>query len=124
MDDSPDIIFSQYAQDPLENFTQNYEELIRNQQKKRKQKRDLPKKKTDISAKSFVISKERRGYKMIQIKILELSKDPPSDNSSEDDEESVVISAQYIVKDPVDEIVDITEGLVKKISKKLCGDVL
>lgn len=78
MDDSPDI-FSQYAQDPLENFTQNYEELIRNQPK-RKHKRDLPKKKTDISAKSFVISKERQGYKMIQIKILELSKDPPSDN--------------------------------------------
>lgn len=129
MENSEDIMFSQYAQDPLDNFTQQYQDLFKNQsikyEKKRKQKRELTKKKANVSSKSFVISKESRGIKLIQIKILDLQKESILSSSNEEDsEDNVVLSAQYVVPDPVDEINDLTEVLVRKISKKLCGDVI
>ncbi|KAL0883314.1 hypothetical protein ABMA27_016725 [Loxostege sticticalis] len=129
MEDSADIMFSQYAQDPLENFTQQYQELLKNQpiklEKKRRQKRELTKKKMNVSSKSFVISKEHHGIKLIQIKILDLQKEPIVLSPDEEDiEDNVVLSAQYVVQDSVDEITDLTEVLVRKISKKLCGDMV
>lgn len=39
-----------------------------------------------------------------------------------EDDDGVVLSAQYVVQEPVDEILDLTETVVRKIAKKLCGD--
>lgn len=132
MTESSEIVFSQYAQDPLENFTQQCEELFGKQPTKLKidkrngkQKRE-PSKKNGVSLKSFVISKEQRGSRLIQIKILDLAADQAARTTAQgadgDDDESVVLSAQYVVQDSVDEIMDLTETLVRKISKRLCGD--
>lgn len=133
MSDSSEIIFSQYAQDPLENFTQQYQELFGAQpvesrtEKKGRSKRDVPtKKKANISSRSFVIRKDQKGSKLIQIKIIDLSSERSSlsqiQQTDVESADSVVLSAQYVVQEPVDEVLDLTESLVRKISKKLCGD--
>ncbi|RVE42696.1 hypothetical protein evm_012663 [Chilo suppressalis] len=106
MTDCTDIMFSQYAQDPLENFTQQCEELFGYQ------------------------PKEEQESKKPEIRVLELTSESNTggmegsssatfaDNGSN---ERVVLSAQYVVHDQVDEIMDLTECIVRKISKKLCS---
>ncbi|XP_028167786.1 uncharacterized protein LOC114358105 [Ostrinia furnacalis] len=130
MAESQEIIFSQYAQDPLDNFTQQYEEMFSKMPAKvkvEKKNRQKPLKKNGVSSKSFVITKEQRGTKLIQIKILDLAVDQSSRTVSNgadgEEDDSTVLSAQYVVHDPVDEIMDLTETLVKTISKRLCGEL-
>lgn len=65
------------------------------------------------SSTSFVMSKTRKGSRLIKIQVLDLM---------EKDGENIIVSAQHAVIDPIDEILDITENLIKKISKKLCND--
>lgn len=130
MSDCSDIVLSQYAQDPLENFTQQCEDLFGMQLTKtktgKKRKRESVKK-NGVSSKSFVIRKEQKGSKLIQIKIFEMMRDATTrvttqDSDVEGEADNLVLSAQYVAQDPVDEIIDLTETLVRKISKKLCGD--
>lgn len=121
VEDIPDFDSFQCAQDPLEDFSERYPELsTKNQQKEKKgKKKREAKKMSRIHHKSYVISKDqRKGHRLIQIKVLDLA----SDQDSEDAEgENVVLSAHYVVKDTMDEILDETRNIIHKISKKLCG---
>lgn len=121
-----DIAFSQYAQDPLEDFSLRYPDLSTRQQreetkeKKSKTKRDTLKRKLPLSSKSYVISKEKRkGTHLIQIKIFELKDSNECDVESED---NIVISAQYMVNEGLDDIMDETKRIVNKICKNICND--
>lgn len=137
MENSQDIMFSQYAQDPLEGFSQRFPMIPpvttpmtineTKREKRHKKKRDLTQRKKRVLSKSFVISKESRGSKLIQIKIIDLSTPsiPTAYCESEcDDEDRTSVSAQYVVKEPYDEILDLTNNIIKKISKRLSDDVL
>lgn len=124
MSESTEVCFSQYAQDPLENFDELYPDLsIKHREpkeRKSKPKRENAKKKNNLQPKSFVISKEpRRGIHLIKIKVIDLTMD--SQQSLDSDNDESILSAQYVVKDAVDEIMDLTESVINKISKKLCG---
>lgn len=119
-----DIAFSQYAQDPYEEFN----EMLRREgegsnratkDKKSKQRRREKSKKQN-SNKSFVMSKlQRRGIKLIKISVIDLCNNNSQESDSDSDPENVILCAQYIVKDVVDSVMDETECLVKKISKSL-----
>lgn len=69
MSDSTDILFSQYAQDPLEGFTQEFGNCCPNpnksrpKEKKPRQKKENTRKPIRLSTKSFVITKEQKGMK-------------------------------------------------------------
>lgn len=68
---------------------------------------------------SYIINREiRRGQRLIQIKIYDLMEGDESDSL---DSESEIISAQYVVMDPIDEILDSTENLINRISKQICN---
>lgn len=127
LEDSPDFPLSQCAQDPLFGFSEEFPEFSRARQNlnnEQKEKRTKRKRESHHSMKptlnhSFVQTKDRRkGYRVIQIKVLDL------DGDQDQAEESVVISAQYVVRDCIDEIMDQTESIINKISKKLCSDNL
>jgi hypothetical protein len=131
-----------YAQDPLEGFTQRMEEwnrddppkppnpekvMMKKGAKKRKgselKKRPKNKNRNNRAKKSFVISKEaRRGNRVVQIKIYDFTEctEPIELSSDESDGEYLSLSAQYVVNDPVDEILDSAESLIHKISKEIC----
>ncbi|XP_028164597.1 uncharacterized protein LOC114355777 [Ostrinia furnacalis] len=122
--------FPQYAQDPLQQFTQQYKDLFgveSTQIDQKRKKRVSPKNNKRITPKSFVVCNEQKGFKMIQIKVVDLvcERDRANSNSSSStsdaDSECVLLSAQYVVHDAVDEIMDMTECVIKKISKKLTG---
>lgn len=67
---------------------------------------------------SFVKTKlERNGHRLIKIKVYDMNESPEVNNSEND---GAMISAQYVVVEPYDDIMDQTECLVSKISKKLC----
>ncbi|XP_028161954.1 uncharacterized protein LOC114353955 [Ostrinia furnacalis] len=131
MAQSPDIMLSQYAQDPLEGFTQEFPELcsrlhahaVQRQVKKPKNKKGVSKRRLGPT-KSYVITKNQKGKRLIKIEVIDIVSDTGSASSSEitDQEDNVLISAQYVVQDSYDEIMDLTDNLVQKISKKLCGD--
>uniref|UniRef100_A0A1E1WJ05 Uncharacterized protein n=1 Tax=Pectinophora gossypiella TaxID=13191 RepID=A0A1E1WJ05_PECGO len=71
---------------------------------------------------SFVIRKEpRKGIRLIKITIQDLIEEASSSPQTADSD-SVVLNAQYVVKDAVDDIFDQTENIVNKISKKLSSD--
>lgn len=128
MADCSQDIFTQYAQDPLENFTQQYKDLFGSQStevKQKRKKRVVSRQPKKVPLKSFVVSKEQRGIKLIQIKVLELTTDYDAGKTSSETaakNENVVLSAQYVVRDSMDEIMDMTECVIKKISKHLSGD--
>lgn len=66
---------------------------------------------------SFVLNREAcKGRRLIQIKIIDISDD---NGESESD---IVISAQYIVKDFTDRILDQTERVIKNISENIISD--
>lgn len=70
---------------------------------------------------SFVKSKVslKSGVRVIQIKVLDLLREGDIKDDIGEDDDRVALSAQYIVRDPVDNIMDSTESLISKISKSL-----
>lgn len=139
-DDSP-IMLSQYAFDPWEGLTQACQELVDGNQneshtqvsqtlresKRSKRKVERVKKRAHSSAGSYVFSRDRtNGKRLIQIKVCDLLSERACSSLREpnegEDKETLVLSAQYVVQEPVDEIMDFTETLIRKISKRLCGD--
>lgn len=126
------IVFSQYAQDPLEGvelFNEQDTELskkiknalgkTKNRKSKLKMENKVIKRNVSGHRPSFVINNEPNpGKKLIKIEIIDISS---SSDQNPVNEENVLLSAQYVVKDGYDEIVDSTESVINKISKKLCG---
>lgn len=124
-----------YAQDPLNGFTQRmkdweHEELMTTTPHKGKKKRRCQEPPTknkrsskNQAQKSYVISKElRRGQRLIKIKIYDFTESVSEQidlTSDESDSEFLSVSAQYVVKNPVDEILDATENIINKISKEI-----
>lgn len=137
MEDTEDIFF-QCGQDPLADFSQRYPEIVLAEKqraselappprdKKQRQTRDRSggvKKKQLRSSTSFVINNDtRKGIKLIQIKVLDLIKEPTMSSKTESEDDNMVFNAQYVVRELHDEIMDLTESVVRKISKKLCND--
>lgn len=70
---------------------------------------------------SFVKSKIslKSGLRVIQIKVLDLLREGDIKDDISEDDDRVALSAQYIVRDTVDNIMDSTESLISKISKSL-----
>lgn len=115
MNDSPDIIFSQYGQrfpspNPSWHIPEPQDEPVN---KKSRTRREPQKRKQLNSYLSYVINNQKKkGLRLLQIQVVDLSED---DNNT-------LISAQYVVSESVDNIMDEAERLVNKISKKLCED--
>lgn len=91
-----------------------------NQRTKNKGKIRVTKPKLRLNT-SFVMSKTsvKKGLRVIQIKVMDLHNAGEIKGDISDDDEKVTLSAQYIVRDPVDNIMDSTESLIGKISKSL-----
>lgn len=138
MCDSPDIIdFSQYGQGfPTPSLSWHIPD-IQDQQipvnkeprarqdcgpasKKPRTRRECLKQKSSLPnyCESYVINNEKKkGLRLIQVQVLDISEqEPASDN------QNVMLSAQYVVTEPVDYVMEETQSLINKISKKLCGD--
>lgn len=127
-----------YSQDSAIPFEQEFPEL-RNKpvlgcQQKRKKKGKtsrIQKKRKERASVSYVKTKaDKRGYRLIKIKVYDLSECDTIGSrikragcveaaSESDGEDGALLSAQYIVKEPIDQILDQTESLVNKISKSL-----
>lgn len=110
---SPDL-FSQYAQDPLLGFDEQYPEIANSHRERQsKKKRELVNKKN--KSRSYISSKQsnKTGMKLIQIKIIDLTKQIENDDN-------IILNTQYVVTDVMDDILDHTESVVRKISKKIC----
>lgn len=133
--DDTNIMLSQYSYDPWEGLTQACQDVMDKHQlaepqtsreKKVKRKTEVKKKRRNLT-KSYVINRERaRGYRLIQIRVCDLTEPSCStvrdvDEHSES-EDNVVISAQYVVSEHNDEIMDMTDTVIRKISKKMCSD--
>ncbi|XP_028177729.1 uncharacterized protein LOC114365374 [Ostrinia furnacalis] len=132
------IMLPPFTYDPWEGLTQACPDVSgqvgepqTSREKRVRRKTEQPtRKKARSSAKSYVISKERtRGLRLIQIKVCDLTSEPscstawdPDEHSESDD--NVMLSAQYVVTENYDEIMDMTESVIKKISKNLCNDNL
>lgn len=119
-----EIVFSQYAQDPYEGFSEmlriepeHCNRITKNKKSKQQRREKLKKQKP---TKSFVMRRtQQRGTKLIKISVVDLCNNLQT-SDSESDSENVIINVQYIVKDAIDSVMDETESLVKKISKSLC----
>lgn len=133
--DDSSIMLSQFAYDPWEGLTQRCNEIMDKNQtsepqaprEKRVRRKPEPVRKAQKLTESYVISRERiRGIRLIKISVCDLRSEPPASFVQESggtvDEDSVVLSAQYVVTDSVDEIMDLTETVIRKITKKLCSD--
>lgn len=123
------------GQDVLASFDQEYPELankplseVVKEKKAKKNKSSLSKIKHEerkkihkhATATCYVKSKsEENGRRLIKIKIYDLKDSPEICDNTND---GAVISAQYVVVDPYDDIMDQTECLVNRISKNLCGN--
>lgn len=136
MGDSEDIQidFSQYAQDPyqlpIEFDDSDLYKKVRNTICNPKPKKRDNNKTTKVNNKiikrnlarppCFVINNEAaQGSKLIKIQIIDIRDGVPNQNG--EGEENVLLSAQYVASDGYDEIIECTEGVVNKISKKLTG---
>lgn len=139
MCDSPDIIdFSQHAQvfpTPslswhIPDFSDqqipiNKESRARQDcgpaNKKHRTRRECVKQKSSLpTCQSFVINNEKKkGLRLIQVQVSDISEqqEPASDNP-----DVVILSAQYVVTESVDHVMEETQSLINKISKQLCGD--
>lgn len=122
--DPSDLWFS-HAQ-PLEDYDNDVIEfpVVTGQDAKNKNKKKVQKNKMEqrkkLASSSYVITKApRRALKRIKIEIFDISGGPASSSSNS---ENSVISAQYIVSEVVDEIMDRSEKLVSEICEKLCKD--
>ncbi|KOB71782.1 hypothetical protein OBRU01_13313 [Operophtera brumata] len=93
---------------PLFDFT-DAEEKSPNPKKTKTLKRKSHKNKT-----SFVMNNTtRKGPRLIKIEVRDIS-------VTDDNVDKTILKAQYIVIDHHDEIMDMTESVVNKISKNLC----
>ncbi|KAL0839206.1 hypothetical protein ABMA28_015978 [Loxostege sticticalis] len=128
--DDTNIMLSQYTYDPWEGLTQACQEIMdRPETTEPQATQALREKKRRSSAKSYVINRERlRGIRLIQIRVSDLTSEPSCstvrDPEHSDSEDNVVLSAQYVVTEHNDEIMDMTDSIIRKISKKLCRDNL
>ncbi|KAL0810591.1 hypothetical protein ABMA28_006810 [Loxostege sticticalis] len=138
--DDTNIMLSQYTYDPWEGLTQACQEIMDRPEttepqatqalrEKKVRRKAETKKKRRSSAKSYVINRERlRGIRLIQIRVSDLTSEPSCstvrDPEHSDSEDNVVLSAQYVVTEHNDEIMDMTDSVIRKISKKLCRDNL
>lgn len=131
MEDTEDIHipFSQYAQEfelPQEfddsDLYKKIKSAIENPKPKKRKALNIKNKiiKRNVGhTPSFVINNEAgKGNKLVKIQIIDIRDGVPDTN---DQDEKVLLSAQYVANDGYDEIVDCTEGVINKISKKLCG---
>lgn len=131
-EDTTPIIFSQYGQDWSEVFREEEEEDT-DLSKKIKSAREKPKtKKTKGKVlnkvvkrnlrghpSSFVINNEAsKGNRLIKIQIIDISNALPENEEIDD---NILLNAQYVADDGYDEIIESTESVINKISKKLCG---
>lgn len=131
MGDTEDIQIdlSQYTQDPFQ-LPQEFDDSdlykkVKNAIGNPKAKKRTPKVNNKIIKRNlgypscFVINNEvGEGSKLIRIQIIDIKDGVPDQN---DQDEKVLLSAQYVANDTYDEIIDSTEGVINKISKKLCG---
>lgn len=105
------IIFSQYAQDPYDISDSEINNPMFTTQTKKKSTRCK-----GLSSSSYVITKNKtKGRKVIKIQIYE------ENEESERSDQPILTAVQYIVQEPRDEIMDLTEHIINKISKKLVG---
>lgn len=118
MCDSPDLVFSQYGQGfPTPSLSWHVPEQQGPTCKKPRAKREGQKRK-QFNCQSYVINNEKKkGLRLIQIQVLNISDQQESDN-----DDAIVMSAQYVVSEPVDYVMEETQSLINKISKKLCED--
>lgn len=122
----------QDAQDPLEGFSQMFppwlverpdSPLLHKIRKQQTASKRQPKKRSFLKnfhgqQQSFVLKSDKtKGRRLIKIQIIDLE----SQVSSESDDNNTLLSAQYVVTDDVDQIMDQTESVINNISKKLCG---
>lgn len=126
----------QSAQDPLEGFTEEFLKMQsapkskKTSQQRRKMK--CKTKKNIVAASgaiksnkyrdvhSFVInSAPTKGLRLIKIQVIQMDGSQRVSDCVNDD--CVVLSSQYVVKDVGDEIMDQTEKIISNISKKICG---
>ncbi|XP_048002452.1 uncharacterized protein LOC125238994 [Leguminivora glycinivorella] len=135
MADSEDIPipFSQYAQEfelPQEfddsDLYKKIKKNIENPKAKKRNKVNIHNKvvkRTQGHPPSFVINNhEIKGNKLIKIQIINITEDVRDQNDEQN--ENVLLSAQYVAGDNFDEIIDSTEALINKISKKFVDTVL
>lgn len=136
------IMLSQFTYDPWDGLTQACDEIVdKNQggdchtprEKRAKRKTDNIKNKARSTAKSYVMHRQRtKGLRLIQIKVFDIANEPTGSFRSVtresdvygNEEDNMMLSAQYVVSEAVDEIMDMTETVIRKISKKLCSDNL
>lgn len=126
-----DFIISPHFYSSQGNYKSYFDKIEKNE-KLRQQKRALNeqsrtktklKRKRECSLKSsssasYIVRRDRsgaRGRYLIKINIHELTE--CEDDCGDSDDASV--SVQYIVREPFDEIMDATQGLVRKICNKL-----
>ena len=139
MCDSPDIIdYSQYAQGfPTQSLSWHIPEFSEQQRpvtmesrtrqdyrpvnKKPRTRQECLKKKSSLpTSQSFLINNEKKkGLRLIQVQVLDISE---QQEPTSDDHDVVMLSAQYVVTESVDHVMDETHALINKISKNLCGD--
>lgn len=99
--------------------TQNVRDI---KEKIKKNIRKQQKKTLSMRSTSYVITRApKKATRMIKIEITDLITPLSSNEISESES---VVSAQYIVSEPIDEIMDMTENLVNKICKKLCNECI
>lgn len=64
---------------------------------------------------SYVYNKiSGKGHHLVKIAVFDLS---------EENNQSVVLSAQYVCRDIIDEVMDMVENIIRIISKKVCENV-
>ncbi|KAL0810236.1 hypothetical protein ABMA28_003088 [Loxostege sticticalis] len=118
----------QYAQDPLDGFTEEFMKTQavhpchnRSRSKVKRRRNNVGETSTKKQrTHSFVInSAPSKGLRLIKIEILELNGSQRISDTVQDN--NVILSSQYVVKDIEDEIMEQTEKIINNISKKICG---
>lgn len=131
-DVSPQFLSQVFAQNPYQDDDDDYvndSDLVKkimnaSQKAKTKKKQNkiqnkVQKRSVPGQPSSFVINKKPgKGSRLIKIQIINLLE---NENKEVPESEDVILSAQYIADDGFDEIIDSTESVINKISKKLCG---
>lgn len=113
-------LFFQCAQDPLAGFSQEFPVIESSATKnksrprpKRSSRKPSPgdERRRKLQRSSFVLNRTAQcnGRRLIQIKVMDIS-----DNS-----DKVILSAQYVVRDIIDNILDQTERIIRNISENL-----
>ncbi|KAJ2938059.1 hypothetical protein O0L34_g19382 [Tuta absoluta] len=69
---------------------------------------------------SYIKTKEEgKGQRLIRINIFDISATSDAGTATQDGEDRAILSAQYVVVNPVDDILDQTVHLVHKISETI-----